>query len=556
MSKKVQSLSFKVRKAIFPTFRGAGFSEKEMRQPVIAIANLWTEVVVGHAHLNKVSEAVKTGIREGGGTPMEFNTIALCDGVSEGSFGMRYPLPSRELIADSIEAMIEGHADLFDGIVYICTCDKIVPAMLMAAARINRPTIFVTGGQMRPGHYKGEEIVIFDLAKIYKQFSSGELKPEVFFGKVASACPGPGACNVLGTATTMACMTEALGMSLPGCATHIAGEAKEMQIARESGLQIMRLVKKKIKPSKILTKEAFQNAIRVDMAIGGSTNTTLHLPAIANELDINLDLRDFDKLSRDTPNLCRIKPNGPHNFTELEKAGGISAVMKRLEGLLHLNIITVTGKTVGENISNILIGNNDIIRPINRAYMNEGGIAVLYGNLAPNGAVVKISAVHPDMLRHEGPARIFESEEDCIKSFDNNEINPGDVVIIRYEGPKGGPGMREMLMVTIQISETDFNKSVALITDGRFSGGTAGLCVGHVSPEAMEGGPIAVIKDGEMIKIDIPNRELNVELSDEEIIRRQKALILPEPKVTRGLLALYAKTTSSAYKGAIREIRE
>lgn len=555
MSKKQPILTFKTRKAIFPTFRGAGFSEKEMQRPIIAIANSWTDVVVGHAHLNKVAEAVKTGVREGGGTPMEFNTIALCDGVSEGSFGMRYPLPSRELIADSIEAMIEGHADLFDGIVFICTCDKIVPAMLMAAARVNRPAIFVTGGQMRPGEYQGEELVVFDLAKIYNQFLRGQMKPKEFFGKVGSVCPGPGACNVLGTATTMACMTEALGMSLSGMACHIAGEPLEMQMAKESGLQIMELVKKSVKPKDILTKDAFENAIHVDMAIGGSTNTTLHLPAIANEVKISLDLADFDRLSRETPNICRIKPNGPLNFTELEKAGGVPAVMKRLEPLLHLEAITVSGRSIGENIQDVVVEDDEIIRPLDNPYMWEGGIAVLYGNLAPSGAVVKMSAVHPDMLVHEGPARVFESEEDCINAFDNNQISSGDVVVIRYEGPKGGPGMREMLMVTIRISENeDFNKSVALVTDGRFSGGSAGLCIGHVSPEALEGGPIAVIREGDIIKIDIPKRELNIDIDIEDFTNRKQAWVKPEPKVKTGVLALYAKTISSANKGAIREL--
>jgi len=542
------------KKTIYPLFRGSGFTQEEMQRPTIAVANSWTEIVVGHVHLRKVSEAIKAGIREGGGTPMEFNTIALCDGYSEGSFGMRYPLPSRELIADSIEASVQGHTDLFDGMVCICTCDKIVPGMLMAAARVNIPTIFVTGGQMRPGQYKGKEIVVFDLAKAYRQFLGREISPEEFFEKVASACPGPGACNVLATATTMACMTEALGLSLPGCATHFAAESKGMRIAKDSGLQIMRLVEKGIKPSDILTKEAFENAIRVDMAIGGSTNTTLHLPAIANEANVNIDLKDFDRLSRDTPNLCRIKPNGPYNFTELEKAGGIPAVMKRLDRLLHLEAITVSGKTVGENIKDTIVRDDEMIRPLDRPYMKDGGIAVLHGNLAPDGAVVKASAVHPNMLVHSGPARVFESEEDCLSAFDNNQIKPGDVVVIRYEGPKGGPGMREMLMVTMMISESDLNKSVALVTDGRFSGGTAGLCIGHVSPEAMEGGPIAVVKEGEIIQIDIPNRKLNVKLGNHEIKRRLKTWTPPQPKVKRGLLALYAKTTSSANLGAIREI--
>jgi dihydroxy-acid dehydratase len=543
------------RKAIHPLFRGAGFTEEEMQRPIIAVASSWSEVVVGHLHLHKVSEAVKSGIREGGGTPMEFNTIALCDGLSEGSFGMRYPLPSRELIADSIEAMVQGHADLFDGMVCLCTCDKIVPAMLMASARVNIPTIFVTGGQMRPGRYKNEEIVVYDLAKIFRQFSAGEVSPEEFFGKVASACPGPGACNVLGTATTMACMTEALGMSLSGCATYIANEAKGLRIAKESGLQIMKLVENAIKPSNIMTKDAFENAIRVDMAIGGSTNTTLHLPAIANEANVSIDLRDFDKLSRTTPNLCKIKPNGTYNFTDLEKAGGVPAVMKRLRHLLHLDSITVSGKTVGENIKDAVVMDDEVVRTLDRPYMKDGGIAVLYGNLAPEGAVVKISAVLPSMLVHSGPARVFDSEEDCTEAFDNNGVKPGDVVVIRYEGPKGGPGMREMLMITMRISETKLNESVALVTDGRFSGGTGGLCIGHVSPEAMEGGPIALIREGETIEIDVPNRRLSVKLSDSETKKRLRIWTPPIPKVKRGLLALYAKTASSANKGAIREIR-
>ena len=542
------------RKAIFPTFRGAGFSEEDMQKPVIGIANSWNEVALGHIHLNKMAEAVKAGIRKAGGTPMEFNTIAVCDGVSEGSFGMRYPLPSRDLVADSIETMVCGHADLFDGMVCLCTCDKIVPGMLMGAARVNIPTVLVTGGQMRPGRFKGEDIVVYDLAKVYRQFSSGELTPEEFFGKVSSACPGPGACNVLGTATTMACMTEALGMSLPGCATHIAGEAKGLRLATESGLQIMKLLEKGLKPSDILTKDAFENAIRVDMAIGGSTNTALHLPAIANEASVDIDLKDFDRLSRGTPNLCRIKPNGPYNFTELEKAGGIPAVMKRLEALLHLDAPTVSGENVAENIKEAVVKDDEIIRPIDRPYSKDGGIAILYGNLAPAGAAVKASAVHPTMLVHSGPARVFDSEEDCTNAFENNEIKQGDVVVIRYEGPKGGPGMREMLMITMRISETSLNTSVALVTDGRFSGGTGGLSIGHVSPEASEGGPIAILREGDIILIDVPNRRLNVNLDDDEIRRRFKTWKPPEPKVKKGYLALYAKTTSSANKGAIREL--
>jgi dihydroxy-acid dehydratase len=541
------------RKAIFPTFRGAGFSEEDMQKSVIGIANSWNEIAAGHVHLNRMAEAVRAGIRQAGGTPMEFNTIAVCDGVSEGSFGMRYPLPSRDLVADSIEAMVCGHSDLFDGMVCLCTCDKVVPGMLMGAARVNIPTVFFTGGQMRPGRFRGEDIVVYDLARIYRQFSSGELSPEEFFGKVSSACPGPGACNVLGTATTMACMTEALGMSLPGCATHIADEAKGLRLATESGRQIMKLVGKGLRPSDILTKNAFENAIRVDMAIGGSTNTALHLPAIANEVDVDINLKDFDRLSRSTPNLCRIKPNGPHNFTELEKAGGVTAVMKRIEPLLHLDALTVSGTTVGERIKDSVVANDEIIRYLDTPYSKDGGIAVLYGNLAPGGAVVKASAVHPSMLVFSGPARVFDSEEDCTNAFENNEIKQGDVVVIRYEGPKGGPGMREMLMITMRISETKLNTSVALVTDGRFSGGTGGMSIGHVSPEAFEGGPIAAIREGDMILIDVPNRQLNVSLDENDMKTRLKTWKPPELKVKKGYLALYAKTTSSANKGAIRE---
>jgi len=544
------------RKVIYPLFRGAGFTQEDMQRPVIAIANSWTEVVVGQIHLRKVSEAVKAGIKEGGGTPMEFNTIALCDGYSEGFTGMRYPLPSRDLVADSLEAMVQGHADLFDGMVCICTCDKVVPGMLMGAARCNIPTIFVTGGQMRPGKFKGEDITVFDLANVYRRFQSGQCSPEEFFGKVSSACPGPGACNVLGTATTMACLTEVLGMSLPGCATYIAGEAKGTQLAKDSGRQILKLIEQGLKPADILTPKAFDNAIRVDMAIGGSTNTTLHLPAIANEANVSLDLKDFDRLSRTTPNLCRFKPNGPHNFTELEGAGGVPAVMKRLDRLLHLDALTVSGKTVGENIKAAVVKNEELIRPLSKAYAPEGGIAVLYGSLAPEGAVVKTSAVLQTMLVHSGPAKVYASEEECDASFDKGEVKPGDVVVIRYEGPKGGPGMREMLMITMRISESDLNKSVALVTDGRFSGGTAGLCVGHVSPEAIAGGPIAVVKDGDTIQIDIPNRKLDVKVSKEELKKRLKGWTPPPLKVSRGFLALYAQTVSSATKGAIRTRRE
>jgi dihydroxy-acid dehydratase len=532
--------------------RGAGFSSEDMTKPVVAVANSWTEVVAGHVHLRKISQAVREGVKMVGGTPMEFDTIALCDGLSEGTPGMRYPLPSRDLIADSIEAMISGHEGLFDGMVCISTCDKIVPGMLMGAARVNIPTIFVLGGPMRPGLYKGEEIVATDLQKFYVEYTRGLLDPEELLNVVNTACPGPGACNLMGTACTMASLTEALGMALPGCATLFATDPKRRLLAKQSGEKILNLIKKDIKTSDILTKKSFENAMKVDMAIGGSTNTTLHLPAIANEVDIELDLRYFDRISRETPCLCKIKPNGPYNFSDLEKAGGIPAVMKNLEPLLNVNAVTVTEKSVGENLKDVIVKENDIIRPLERPYMKDGGIAALYGNLAPDGAVVKVSAVDPHMLVHSGPARVFDSEMTCLDAFEQREVKSGDVIVIRYEGPKGGPGMREMLMATMQISESEFNTSVALITDGRFSGGTAGPCIGHVSPEAMEGGPIAIVRTGDLIEIDIPKRTLNLKISKKDLQRRFTSWKKPEDKVVKGLLALYAKNISSASKGAIR----
>lgn len=537
---------------ILPMLRGAGFSSEELQKSVVAIANSWNEVVAGHIHLRTISNVVRDGIRAAGGTPIEFNTIALCDGISEGSPGMRYPLPSRDLIADSIEAMVAGHEELFDGMVCICSCDKIVPGMLMGAARVNIPTIFVLGGPMRPGIYAGKEIVATDLQKYYVAFTKGDLKSEELLDIVNVACPGPGACNLMGTACTMASLTETIGMALPGCATAFAMDSKRLLIAKKSGEQIIELIKKSIKPSDIITKKALENAIKVDMSIGGSTNTTLHLPAIANELNIEINLKDFDRISRETPCLCNIKPNGPYNFSDLEKAGGIPAVMKRLESVLNLDVLTVNGKTLRENLKNVEVKDNEIIKPLDRPYMRDGGLAALYGNLAPDGAVVKVSAVDKSMLVHTGPARVFDSEMECLTAFEERNIKSGDVVIIRYEGPKGGPGMREMLMVTMQISESELNKSVALITDGRFSGGTAGPCIGHVSPEAMEGGPIAVIKDRDSIEIDIPNRKLNIKISDEKLKQRLSEWKKPKEKNVKSFLALYAKNVSSANRGAIR----
>jgi dihydroxy-acid dehydratase len=537
---------------IFPMLRGAGFSSEDMSKPVVALANSWTEVVAGHVHLRTLSQAVREGVKAAGGTPMEFDTIALCDGLSEGTPGMRYPLPSRDLVADSIEAMILGHEGLFDGMVCFCSCDKIIPGMLMGAARVNIPTLFMLGGPMHPGIYQGKEIVATDLQKYYVDYTRGLLDPEELLNVVNTACPGPGACNLMGTACTMASLTEALGLALPGCATMFATDPKRRMLAKQSGKQILNLIKKEIKPADILTKHSFENAMRVDMAIGGSTNTTLHLPAIAHEVGIELSLKDFDRISQETPCLCKIKPNGPYNFSDLEKAGGIPAVMKNLEPLLHLDALTVTEKSVGENLKDVVVKENEIIRPLQHPYMKDGGIVALYGNLAPDGAVVKVSAMDSRMLVHSGPARVFDSEMACLDAFEQREIKSGDVIVIRYEGPKGGPGMREMLMATMQISESEFNTSVALVTDGRFSGGTAGPCIGHVSPEAMEGGPIALVQNRDMIEIDIPKRTLTLKIGKEEFQKRLLSWKKPENKVAKGLLALYAKNISSASKGAIR----
>ena len=531
-------------------FKAAGLRDEDLKKPLIAIANSWNEIVPGHLHLRSIADAVKDGVRSAGGTPLEFNTIAVCDGIAMSHEGMRYSLPSRELIADSIELMIQAHC--FDAMVCVGSCDKIVPGMLMATCRLNIPTIFVTGGAMLPGCYKGQSINTSELFEKVAAVKAGELSIEELKEMEDVTCPGPGSCAGLYTANTMSCLTEALGMSLPGCGTALAVYSEKLRIAKASGKQIIFLLKNRLTPSKIINKKSIENAIRVDMSLGGSTNTVLHFLAIAREANLDLPLETFDMLSRTTPHLCDLFPAGRYYVKDLHEAGGVPAVMKELASLLNLNCLTVSGKTIKEIISGAQAIRRDVIRPLNDPIHKEGGIAILKGNLAPEGSVVKSAAVDPTMVRHEGPAKVFEREESAIKAIFEGRIVEGDVVVIRYEGPKGGPGMREMLGATAAIVGRGLGSSVALVTDGRFSGGSRGPCIGHVSPEAAEGGPIAIIRNGDIVQIDIPNRTLNVKLSDAEIKERlNKWRLQVKPKVTKGCLYRYIKEVESASKGAV-----
>jgi dihydroxy-acid dehydratase len=530
--------------------RACGVTDEEMDKPFIGIANSFTDIVPGHIHLNEVSNAVKLGISEAGGVPFEFNTMAICDGIAMNHEGMRYSLASREIVADTVESMAQAHQ--FDALVLIPSCDKIVPGMLMAAARLDIPSIFVTGGPMKPGKFKGESV---DLISVYEgvgAVSSGKMTMEEIDELERCACPGAGSCSGLFTANTMACVTETLGMSLPYCATAHAVDAKKMRLARQSGAQIIELLDKNITPSMIMTQEAFENAIAVDLALGGSTNTTLHIPAIASELEdkgVDISLDTFDKFSREIPHITKLAPSGTHTMLDLDRAGGIPAVLKVIEGKINLDTTTCTGKTIGENIKDAEVKDSDIIRPLDNPYDKEGGLAILKGNLAPRGSVVKVAAVEEDMKVHEGPAKVFDSEEECVAAIFNHKIKEGDVIVIRYEGPKGGPGMREMLNPTSAISGMEI-KSVALITDGRFSGGTRGPCIGHVSPEAMARGPIAAIRDGDIIKIDMHERTLEANVGEEELKKRLENVVMPDKEV-KGWLSRYMKMASSADKGAI-----
>lgn len=530
--------------------RACGVTEEEMDKPFIGVANSFTDIVPGHIHLNKIAEAVKIGISQAGGVPFEFSTMAICDGIAMNHEGMRYSLASREIVADTVESMAMAHQ--FDALVLIPTCDKIVPGMLMAAARLDIPSIVVTGGPMLPGDYKDRAVDLIDVYEALGAVNAGKMSEEELKELECCACPGAGSCAGLFTANTMACLTEALGMSLPNCATSHAVSGKKIQIARSSGRQIIELLKNNVTPSQIMTQEAFENAVMVDLALGGSTNTTLHLPAIAHELEDNgvkVDLDLFEEYNKKIPHIAAISPSGEYTMLDLDKAGGIPAVLTELKDKIHCNTLTCTGKSLEENIKDAIVTNQEVIRPLDNPFHQEGGLAILKGNLAPDGAVVKQGAVDSDMMIHEGPARVFNSEEECVKAIYQGEIQEGDVIVIRYEGPKGGPGMREMLNPTSAISGMGI-KDVALITDGRFSGGTRGPCVGHVSPEAAADGPLAVVEDGDMITIDIPQRKLDFTLPESEVDERIKRVVKPERKI-KGWLARYRKLATSADKGAI-----
>ena len=520
--------------------KALGLTDKDIAKPFIGVANSYTNIVPGHIHLNQIAAAVKTGVTAAGGTPFEFNTIAVCDGIAMGHEGMRYSLPSRELIADSVEVMAQAHR--LDGLVLVTNCDKITPGMLMAAARLDIPAIMVTGGPMASGWLDGKKIGYASVPEGLGKHFAGKMSVEELCRLENAACPGCGSCNGMFTANTMACVTEALGMSLPYCATTLANSVAKMRIAKETGEQIVKLTCDDVKPSGIMTKDAFENAIAVDMALGGSTNTVLHVSAIAHEAGVTVPLKVFDEIGRRTPHLCSMIPSGPYAMEDLNAAGGIPAVMEEIKSLLHLNVLSVTGKAVGENIADAKVLDANVIRPLSDPVHKEGGIAILTGNVAPKGSVVKTAAVSPNMLRHSGPAKVYDSETEAVAAIRKREIKPGDVVVIRYEGPLGGPGMPEMLIPTATIAGMGLSESVALITDGRFSGATRGPCIGHVAPEAAEAGPIAILRNGDTITIDIPNRTLKAELSDDEIKKRLAAWKPKPPRITKGYLARYKPT--------------
>ncbi|NLU09352.1 MAG: dihydroxy-acid dehydratase [Tepidanaerobacter acetatoxydans] len=532
-------------------FYAMGYTKEELARPLIGIVNAQNDIIPGHIHLDTIAQAAKLGVAMAGGTPVEFPAIGVCDGIVMGHIGMKYSLASRELIADSIEAMAIAHG--FDGLVLIPNCDKIVPAMLMAAARINIPAVVISGGPMFAGRYKGKDIDLNTCFEKVAEFTSGKISEKELEEVEQQACPGCGSCSGIFTANSMNCLTEALGMGLPGNGTIPASSGARIALAKKAGMQVMEMVKRDIKPRDIMTREAFENAITVDMGMAGSTNTVLHLPAIAHEAGIELELDIFDKISQRTPYLAKLAPSGHYHVQDFHEAGGISALMKELsrKGLLNLDLMTVTGKTIGENIADAEIKNTDVIHPLENPYRETGGLAILRGNLAPKGAVVKEAAVAQEMLYHEGPARIYNSEEEVTEAIFSGKIQKGDVVVIRYEGPKGGPGMREMLSPTSAIAGMGLDKDVALITDGRFSGATRGASIGHISPEAMEGGPIGLLQDGDIIRIDINNRKIEVLLSDEELARRKTSWQQPEPKVKTGYLSRYARLVTSANTGAV-----
>jgi len=532
-------------------FKAMGYTDEEIERPMIGVVNSANEIIPGHIHLDIIAEDVKSGIRMAGGTPVEFPVIGVCDGIAMGHTGMKYSLASRELIADSIEIMAVAHP--FDGLVMVTNCDKIIPGMLMAALRLNIPTIFISGGPMMAGILDGKTVDLISVFEGVGKVKSRRMKEQELTSLEDYACPGCGSCAGMFTANSMNCVTEALGLGLPGNGTIPAVHAARRRLAKQAGMKIMDLVKKDICPRDIATLKAFKNAIAVDMALGCSTNTVLHIPAIAHEGGIKLDLDLFNDISKKTPNLCKLSPAGQHRLEDLNMAGGVQAVMKEISplGVMDLKAKTVTGKTVGDNLKGAVVMNREVIRPLDNPYSKEGGIAILRGNLAPDGAVVKQSAVAENMLVNEGNARVFDSEDDAIAAILGGKIKPGNIVVIRYEGPKGGPGMREMLAPTSAIAGMGLDTTVALLTDGRFSGGTRGAAIGHISPEAAEGGPIGLVKEGDTIAIDIPKKTITLKVSPEELKKRQKAFKPRPPVIKSGYLARYASLVTSASTGAI-----
>ena len=535
-------------------FNALGYTKEEMERPLVGIVSSYNEIVPGHMNLDKITQAVKMGVAMAGGTPVVFPAIAVCDGIAMGHTGMKYSLVTRELIADSTECMAKAHQ--FDALVMIPNCDKNVPGLLMAAARINVPTVFVSGGPMLAGHVDGRKRSLSSMFEAVGAYEAGKMTAEKVEEYVNKVCPTCGSCSGMYTANSMNCMPEVLGMGLRGNGTIPAVYSERIRLAKHAGMKVMELLKNNVRPSDIMTKKAFLNCLTVDMALGCSTNTMLHLPAIAHEAGVELNMDIANEISAKTPNLCHLAPAGPTYMEDLNEAGGVYAVMNELskKGLLYEDQITVTGKTVGENIKDVHNLNPEVIRPIDNPYMAQGGIAVLKGNIAPDTGIVKQSAVVPEMMVHEGPARVFDCEEDAIKAIKGGDIVPGDVVVIRYEGPKGGPGMREMLNPTSAIAGMGLGDSVALITDGRFSGASRGASIGHVSPEAAVGGPIALIEEGDIIKIDIPNNSLNVDVSDEELAKRKEKWQPREPKITDGYLRRYAALVTSGNRGAVLDV--
>ncbi len=532
-------------------FKAMGYTQEEIARPLIGVANSVNEIIPGHIHLDKIAEAVKAGIRLAGGTPVEFATIGVCDGIAMNHAGMRYSLASREVIADSVEIMATAHP--FDGLVLIPNCDKIIPGMLMAALRLNIPAIAVSGGPMLAGRVGKQQVDLVSVFEAVGAYQAGRMTENELLELEDQACPGCGSCAGMFTANSMNCLTEALGLGLPGNGTVPAVSAARIRLAKAAGMQIMKLVEQNIRPRDIATREAFENAMAIDMALGCSTNTVLHVPAIAHEAGIRLDLELFNQISARTPHLCNLRPGGSHFLEDLDQAGGVPAVMKVLSSrdLLHLQVMTVTGSTLGENLTRVSVLDETVIRPMDNPYHRQGGIAILYGNLAPEGAVVKQSAVAPEMLQRTGKARVFESENDAAAAILQRRIQAGDVVVVRYEGPKGGPGMQEMLTPTAAIVGMGLDKDVALITDGRFSGGTKGAAIGHISPEAAAGGPIALVEEGDQIRIDIPNKKIELLVDEATLTKRRDQWRAPQPRVQEGYLARYARLVSSGAQGAI-----